>query len=113
MGQEKIEAATESAHAMAWKMATTSQQFGTAVLQQMMQAAGSVPRLSQAGSLQSARVQQALLRQTVAGSTALTAKMAEATAQVMTQGLRPVHARATANAKRLAKVKRSPAGKKK
>jgi hypothetical protein len=107
MGQEKIEAATESAQAIATRLVGLQQQIGTLALRQMM--AGTAGMMSLAASrspAQSRRAQEKIVRETVSNSTNAASKLAGTAARVADQGLKPIHSRATANAKRLGKLKK-------
>ena len=102
MGQEKIAAAMESSQALALSGARMTQQLGAIAFQQMLTSATGM--MSLAGSRTAAQVmarQSRLVRETLTGSAAVTAKLSRSAAQVADRTLTPVHARATANAKRL------------
>ncbi len=107
MGQEKIEAATESIQAIAVRMIGLHQQFATLAFKQMT--AGATGMLSLAASrtpAQSSRRQARLVHDTVSNSTDAASRLADTVMLVADQGLKPIHSRATANAKRLGKLKK-------
>lgn len=102
MGQEKIEAAAESALAAGMRMMALNQQIGTMVRRQWIGGAGGAFALVMQPALAlSGRRQAALLRAAMLNSGALASKLANSAAQVAQHALRPVHARATGNARRL------------
>jgi len=102
MGQEKIEAATESARAIAAHLTTMNLKLGARALRHMMTGTAALM------SLASRSVGQSITRQVkLAGSLSRSAKSAaelsDSTARLATRGIKPVHARARANARRLGK----------
>jgi hypothetical protein len=102
MGREKYEAAHESVMAMAVHMMRLNQQLGSLALKQMM--TGASAALSVASSLtpaQSLDHQFKLAGDTMANSANATSHLSRYPARVLRQGLQPIHARATSNAKRL------------
>lgn len=113
MGQEKFEAAAESAQAIALRMFKMNQDVGALLLRQMMAAAGSLlaSGTSRAGiqsALKSSALQAEIMRNAIKNSTDLNAQIMRSLANVAQQGLRPVHTRATANARRLGRLKNKP-----
>jgi hypothetical protein len=107
MGQEKLEAATESAQAIATHMFSLNRQIGVLAFEQIM--AGATGAMSLAASstvAQSAKVQARLMSDTVSNSTHAASRLADSVARIAQHGLKPIHSRATANAKRLAKLKK-------
>lgn len=101
MGTEKLEAAVESASAMAWHSLLAAPQTGTLLMQQWMKL---MPRLLAIDAQMPATLassQNAWLQAALAGSSALAAHGMRTFASVAGQGLHPVHKRATANARRL------------
>jgi hypothetical protein len=103
MGQEKIEAATESALAIAARMVYLNQQMGTLAFKQLLM--GTSWMFSLAGSrtvTQFSRRQAEFFRGTVSSPAAAMSQFADSFAKVAHRGLKPIHSRATANAKRLA-----------
>jgi sarcosine oxidase delta subunit len=107
MGQEKIEAAAESAQAMATRMARLNQQISTLAFQQILAGTTGMMALATSSTLaQSHRRQTRLMRDTVSKSVSAASELADTVARVADHGLKPIHSRAKANAKRLAKLKR-------
>jgi hypothetical protein len=107
MGQEKIEAVTESAQAMASRMLSLNQEIGAMALMQMV--AGTTGIMSIAASrtvTQSSRLQMELVRDAMYSSADVASQLADSVARLAQQGLKPIHSRAMANARRLAKLKK-------
>lgn len=102
MGQEKVEAMAESALAVGMRMAAINQQIGAMVLTQMIKGTGGAFSLAMRPALAlSGRRQTELLRAAMFNSTALASKLGASAVQLAQHGLKPIHARATGNAKRL------------
>lgn len=101
MGREKVEAAMESTHAMASHMTNTTQEFWTRVLGQFN--SGSQRMLSLAGSRTTSQAleRQTRLLNTMTKSLMTATQISHTAARFAHSGLLPVHARATANARRL------------
>jgi hypothetical protein len=107
MGQEKIEAVVESAQAVASRMMGLNQQIGTLALRQMMAGAtGMMALATTRNPAQSSKLQAKLMQETVSNSSNAASQLANTVVHVADQGLKPIHTRATANAKRLAKLKK-------
>lgn len=105
MGQEKLDAATASAQAIAMRMMLIPVQFGTLLLRQTMSGAGSMVALSANPVLAlSAKGQAELMRDVIANVTAAATQLSGSAARIAHHGLMPIHSRATANAKRLLKA---------
>ncbi|WP_290648712.1 polyhydroxyalkanoate granule-associated phasin [Aquisalimonas sp.] len=103
MGQEKIEAATESAQAMGLQMMRMDPLLGPRMLKQMMAGTTAMMSLATSQTWTQFLVQQAKLSQAVAQAATTGSRMSGAAARVSQRGLKPIHSRATANAKRLGK----------
>jgi hypothetical protein len=103
MAQEKMEAARESVQAMAMHMMTINQQIGAQAVGQML--AGATDMLSLATSLTpgQALVRQAKLISTLTQGGVRASQLSTSAARIARRGLKPIHSRATANAKRLGK----------
>jgi hypothetical protein len=107
MGQEKIEAVTESAQAIAVRLVGLNQQIMTLAFKQMTTGATGILSLAASRNpAQSHRRQEKLIRETVSNSTSAASQLADTVVMVADQGLKPIHSRATANARRLAKLKK-------
>jgi hypothetical protein len=101
MGQEKIDAARESAFAMGRHVAGLNPLLGLKAWQDMLAAGNALFALAGTRSITGAMAGQAKLARAVSKSTASAARVSEVTAKTAGHGLKPVHSRATANAKRL------------
>jgi hypothetical protein len=104
MGQEKVAAAAESAQAMSLGWMRFNQQFATMAFRQM--SAGTAAIISLAASRtpgQSVARQTKLVRDTMTHSAAATSQLSKSAARLAQRGLKPIHSRATGNAKRLGK----------
>lgn len=103
MGQEKIEAAVESASAMAAQMMRMNPLLGPRAFGRMMAGAAAVMSLAASRTAGQAMARHAKLVRTMRESATTTAQLSGATARLAQRGLKPIHARATANARRLGK----------
>ena len=103
MGQEKIEAGVESASAMAAQMMTMNPFLGAQAVTHMMRGAAAVMSLAASRTVGQAMSRHANLVRAMTQSATTTANLSGATARVAQRGLKPIHSRATANAKRLGK----------
>ena len=107
MGQEKLAAASESAQAMAERVLNLNQQMGTLAFNQMVAGTAGIMSVAAARTMaQSGKAQAEFVRDTVASSAKAASQLADSVARIAHHGLKPVHSRATANAKRLAKHKK-------
>ena len=103
MGQEKIEAGVESASAIAAQMMMMNRLLGARAVKNMMTAAAAVMSLAASRTAGQAIARRAKLVRTMTQSAATTAQLSGAAARLARRGLKPIHSRATANAKRLGK----------
>ncbi|MEO8164716.1 MAG: polyhydroxyalkanoate granule-associated phasin [Betaproteobacteria bacterium] len=104
MGQEKVEAAAASSQAMALGWMRMSQEFGAIAFRQML--SGTMAMMSLASirtPAQSMAHQTKLVRDTLNHSAAVTSQLNKSVGKIAHRGLKPIHSRATGNAKRLAK----------
>jgi hypothetical protein len=101
MGREKIEAGVESASAMAAQMITMNPLLGARAVKHMMRGAAAVMSLAASRTAGQAMARHAKLVRTMTQSAATTAQLSGAAARLTQCGLKPIHSRATANAKRL------------
>jgi hypothetical protein len=107
MGQEKIAAASESAQAVTARLMRLSQQMGAIAFNQMMAHTAGIASLATAQTIaQSGKMQAEIIGNAVSSSARAAAQLSDSMARAAHHGLKPVHSRATANAKRLAKVKK-------
>ena len=101
MGQEKIEAGVESAAAIAAHMVTMNPLLGARAVKHMMSGAAAVMSLAASRTAGQAMGRHAKLVRTMTQSAATNAQLSGAAARLAQRGLKPIHSRATANAKRL------------
>ena len=106
MGHEKIEASVESAQAIATQLAKMNPLLGANAARQMLASATALMSLATSRSVGEAMTRQAELIRAVTQSAAAASQLSGSTARVAQRGLKPVHARATANARRLGKLDR-------
>ncbi|AIY41874.1 hypothetical protein LT85_2716 [Collimonas arenae] len=105
MSREKIEALTESAHAMAIRMMSMHQETARLAIQQMLNGAANLMSVASSNSLhQSGHHQNKLAQDTMHDSAKAMSQFNTSLANIAQTGLQPLHARATANAKRLKKL---------
>ena len=106
MGQEKIEAVAESAQAIAERMLNQNQEISTLAYKQLMMGTSGIISLATSATLaESSNLQAKLVQDTMSGSAAAVSQLTDSLARVAHRGLKPLHSRATANAKRLRKLK--------
>jgi hypothetical protein len=104
MGQEKLEAAAESMQAVSLRILTAHQQLCTILFRQFVAGASGLMSLAIApASVWPSRRQAELVRDSLANSAAVASHLSGAVAHLAHHGLKPVHSRATSNAKRLLK----------
>ena len=103
MGQEKIEAGVESGSAMAAQMMTMNPLLGALAVKHIMRGAAAVMSLAASRTAGQAMARHAKLVRTMTHSAGTTAQLSGAAARLAQRGLKPIHSRATANAKRLGK----------
>ncbi len=106
MGQEKIEAVAESAQAIAQRMLNLNQEISMLVFKQLLAGTSGIISLATRAPIgQSSKLQAELVRDTVSNSAAAVSQLTDSVARVAHRGLKPIHSRATANARRLGKLK--------
>jgi len=103
MGLEKIEAATESAEAMAAHWTTMNLKLGTSALRHMVTGSAAIASLAASRDFGQFVARQAKLAEAMSGATTTAHAWSGSTARLAQRGLKPIHARATANARRLGK----------
>ncbi|HEX6706101.1 MAG TPA: polyhydroxyalkanoate granule-associated phasin [Albitalea sp.] len=104
MGLEKVEAAGESLWAMGQHLTAMNMQLAMKAWQDMVAAGTAWMSLAGSRSLPQAMRRHGELARTVSASAKSASRLSDATARVARQGLKPIHSRATANAKRLRKL---------
>jgi hypothetical protein len=105
MGIEKVEAANESAWAMGRHLTTLNAQLGARAWKDLMEAGNAWMSLAASSNVPQAVERQVKLMRTVSKSAASASTLSNAAARMTRHGLAPIHSRATANAKRLSRVK--------
>lgn len=104
MGQEKIDAVAESAQAVAARMMLIPTQIGTIAFKQMMNGTSGIIALTTSPAVAlSAKGQVELFRDAMTNSATIASQLSDSVAHLAHQGLKPIHTRATGNAKRLLK----------
>ena len=103
MGQEKIAAAAKSASGMAAYMMTMDPLLGARAVEQTLAAATAMMSLAGSRTVSQVLARQARLVRTMARSAGTASRISASSARLARRGLEPIHARATANAKRLGK----------
>jgi hypothetical protein len=107
MGQEKFAAASESAQAVAARMLKLNQQMRAVAFNNIVTGTAGVMSVATARTIaQSSKAQAALMQSTISSSSKAASQIADSVARIAHHGLKPVHSRATANAKRLGKHKK-------
>ncbi|HEY0848075.1 MAG TPA: polyhydroxyalkanoate granule-associated phasin [Noviherbaspirillum sp.] len=104
MGQEKLDAMTESMQAVAARMVMMNAQLGALAFRQAL--GGMSGWISLAGNpaiALSAKGQAELLRDAIRNYARLASQASGSMARIAHHGLRPIHSRATGNARRLLK----------
>ena len=103
MGQEKIDAAMESVRAMASHMTTMNVKFAAHALRHMVAGNAALIALASTRSVGESVARHATLAQSLSRSVAMASEYSGSVARLASRGLTPIHARATANARRLRK----------
>ena len=103
MGQEKLEAATESARNMATHMMTMDPFIAVRATQQMLSAAAAMMSLAGSRTVSQTLARQARLVRALSRSAGTASRIAGSSGRLAHRGLKPIHKRATANARRLRK----------
>jgi len=103
MGQEKYEAAAESAQAFTAHLTTMNLKFGARVFRQLVTGTAALMSLASSRNVGQFVARQASLTQTLSRSTITALELSDSTAILARRSLKPIHARATANARRLGK----------
>lgn len=103
MGLEKIEASTQSARAMAAHMMTMNQAWGALAFRHLLQNASAFMSLAGSRTPDELIARQAALARALEQSAIGIAEVSKNATKLAHRGLKPIHARATANARRLGK----------
>jgi len=104
MGQEKIAAAYESASAMSGGLMRMSVEFGMLAFRQWFAAANTLTSMAMSTTASQYSGHQAkLLREHATRSAVAASRLSSSVAQIAHHSLKPIHSRATKNARRLGK----------
>ena len=103
MGREKIEAGAQSAQAMAAHMMTMSQPWGALAFRHILRNSTAFMSLASSRTPSQLIARQAALARVLGQSAVSMANVSRNATKLAHRGLRPIHAKVTANAKRLAK----------
>jgi len=101
MGQEKMEAATESATAIGTHLMRMNLEFGSKLARLMLANTAALMSVATSRNAGQLMARQAEFARTVTRSMTTAAALSDSTARLVGHGMAPVHARATANARRL------------
>lgn len=101
MGQEKFEAATECATAVAGHLTAINLQFGTRAFGDAMNAASALMSLGTSRTAGEFATRQLELADALSRSATTAVALSHSAAGLAGRGLTPIHSRATANARRL------------
>lgn len=106
MGQEKIEAFTESSQAAMGRLLLIPAQIGSLAFKQMTEGISGMMAMNAAPAFTlSTKRQNRLMQDAINRYTAAATQISGSAARIAHHALHPIHSRATGNAKRLAKVK--------
>ncbi len=103
MGQEKIEADAQSAQAMAAHLMTARRPAGARALKNVQRSTGAFMSLASSRTPAHVIARQAALARALGQFATSMAGASKSAARLAQGGLKPIRAKATANAKRLAK----------
>lgn len=104
MGQEKVEAIAESAQAMAWKMMAMNPMIGLRAFDLMVKGSKAMLAMATSTTINQSLKQQEQFARVLQESAKANSELSHSAAEIVQHGLKPIHSRATSNAKRLAKV---------
>jgi hypothetical protein len=103
MGREKFDASMESARATTAFMSTAYLKFAERALRYMLTGTSALTALAASRTVDQFIARHANLADTVSRSAITASELSHSTIRLAGRGLKPLHARATANAKRLAR----------
>jgi hypothetical protein len=101
MSQEKFEAAFESMQAMAMHMTGVHARFGMRAFEQSSAAVAALASVLASRTAHEAVGRQTALLSSLAGTPLAVSQFSDSVARLVHAGIAPIHARASANAKRL------------
>ncbi|NDP41808.1 MAG: hypothetical protein GZ089_03665 [Aromatoleum sp.] len=102
MGQEKMNATTESAQGMATQLTAMNLQFGLRSFQHLMTLSAALMSFASSRSAGQSIARHTRLVRAMTDSAATASTISASALRLAHDGLGPIHARATANARRLA-----------
>ncbi len=105
LGLEKVEAAGESLFAMGQHLTASNAQLAMRAWRDMAGAGNAWLGLVRSRTLPQMMSGHAALASSVSKSAQSASQLSDATARMASRGLKPLHSRATANAKRLGKIR--------
>jgi hypothetical protein len=103
MGQEKIETGAQSAWAMAAQMMTVSWPLGALAFRHILRSSAVFMSLASSRTPSQWIARQAALARALGQSAVSMADVSKSATELAHSGLKPIHAKVTANAKRLGK----------
>ena len=101
MGREKVEAGAQSAQAMAMHLMTINQPWGALAFRHLLRSSAAFMSLASSRTPSQLIARQAALARALGQSTVSMADVSKNAAKLAHRGLKPIHAKAIANAKRL------------
>lgn len=104
MGHEKIEASVESAQAIAMQLIKVNPLLGAHAARQMLTSATALVSLGASRTVGEAITRQAAVIRAITQAAGTASRLSGSAARVAQRGLKPIHARARANARRLARL---------
>lgn len=104
MGKEKIEAMAESTQAMALQMMAMNPMLGLRTFELMMKGSSLMLSLATSTTIGQSLNHQVKLAKILAESAKTNSELSHSAMKIAHHGLKPIHSRATSNAKRLAKI---------
>jgi hypothetical protein len=103
MGQEKIEAGAQSAQAMATHMMAMGQPWSALAFRHYLRSSAALMSLARSRTPGQLIARQAALARALGQSAVSMADVSKSVTRLAHRGLKPIHAKATANARRLGK----------
>lgn len=104
MGQEKVEAVVESAQAMALQMMAMNPVLGLRTFELMVKGSKAMLSMATSTTISQSLKQQEQFARVLTESAKANSELSQSAAKIAHHGLKPIHSRATSNAKRLAKI---------
>ena len=101
MGQEKVEASAQSVQAMAAHLLSRNQELGAQAFSNMLRSTSALMMLASSRTPAQLIARQVALARALGQSSVSIADVSKSATKLAHRGLKPIHAKATANAKRL------------